>query len=181
MAGWERFGDREWALLGNAPQAAAAAVALASAGGGRREASALVSGWREAARVLGGSPLVAAIAARIDPEQEQQADGRRDYGPPPTFDQLLDEALGLCQGAVAALAAVAEPADVDDYRRFVLYICERVADANNEQGVFGIGGDAMSRDEVSVLRLIARALGHRRPGSSPSGGDPEAGETPLLG
>lgn len=163
MAGWDQFSDREWALLGNAPQAAGAAVALASAGGGRREASALVSGWREAARVLGGSPLVAAIAARIDPEQEQPGGGGRDFGPPPTFDEILDEALGLCEGAVAALAAVAAPEDVDDYRRFVLYICERVADANNEQGLFGVSGDAMSRDEVGVLRLIARALGYRRP------------------
>lgn len=163
MAGWERFGAREWRLLGDAPQAAAAAVALSSAGGGRREASALVSGWREAGRQLGDSPLIAELAARMDPESGEQQSGGRDYGPPPTFDQLLDEALTLCEQAVATLGATADPEDVDAYRRFVLYICERVADANNEQGVFGMGGDAMSRDEVSVLRLIARALGRGRP------------------
>jgi hypothetical protein len=160
MAGWEQFGEREWRLLGDAPQAAAAAVALSSAGGGRREASALVSGWREAGRQLGGSPLIAELAVRMDPEySDQQGGGGRDYGPPPTFDELLNEALTLCERAVATLAATAGPEEVDAYRRFVLYICERVADANNEQGVFGIGGDAMSRDEVSVLRLVARALG----------------------
>jgi hypothetical protein len=167
MSSWERFGPREWALLADAPLAAGAAVALASEGGGRREAGAMVSGWREAARHFGQSPLIAELAARMDPEQRDQQGGGRDYGPPPTYDELLDEALSLCERAVATLAAAAPPEDVDDYRGFVLHICERVANANNEQGLFGVGGDAMSRDERGVLRVIARALGYRRPGAPP--------------
>lgn len=44
------FSDAEWALLGDAPMAAVA-VALASPGGGRHEAHAMVTGWREAGRL----------------------------------------------------------------------------------------------------------------------------------
>lgn len=161
MASWDRFGKREWAALGDAPMAAAAAVALASAGGGRREASAMVRGWHEAAREFGQSPLIAALTARIDPEQRDEG-GDSGYGPPPSYDQLLDEALTLCEQAVALLAATS-PEEIQDYRGFVLRICEGVAFANNEQGVFGAGRDAMSRDERGTLRLIARSLGYGRP------------------
>ena len=68
------FSRAEWLLLADAPLAAAAAVALAEEGGGRQEAAAMVSGWREAAREYGDSPLVAALAAEMDPEDRAQAE-----------------------------------------------------------------------------------------------------------
>jgi hypothetical protein len=158
MTTWSHLTAREWALLADAPLAAAAAVALSSEGGGRREASAMIAGWREAARELAASPLVAELAARLDPEDREQRDAGRQIGPPPSFDELLDEALTLCERAVGLLDAAA-PAELDDYRAFVLQICRRVANANNEAGLLSLGGDAVSRDERSVMRLIARALG----------------------
>jgi hypothetical protein len=159
MTNWDRLGVREWTLLADAPLAAGATVALASEGGGQREASAMVLGWREAARELGASPLIAALAAQFDPEEREQREAAvRPPGPPPSYDALLDEAITLCEQAVALLE-VAAPADLHDYRAFVLQICRRVAAANSEVGLFGVGGEAVSSDERSVLRLIARALG----------------------
>lgn len=167
MSLWERFGEREWALLGDAPLAAGAAVALASEGGGEREADAMVLGWRAAAAELGASPLIGELAARMDPEARERQGGPSDYGPPPSYAELLDEALGLCERAVALVGLAGSPADQEAYRSFVLGICERVAAAANERGLFGALTSAVSRNEQHALQLIARALGHGRPAPAP--------------
>lgn len=147
----------EWALLADAPLAAAAAVALAEDGGGYREAAAIVSGWRAAAREHADSPLIAALAAEMDPEERDQSGGVRSEGAPqPDFDQLCDEAVDLCMRAVDLLEERA-PAEADSYRAFVMHILGRVAGASG--GPFG--GERVSRFERSVMREIAAALRFR--------------------
>ncbi|GAB4431082.1 MAG: hypothetical protein OHK0015_17110 [Chloroflexi bacterium OHK40] len=162
MDGLYSFSAEEWALLGDTPLAAGAVVALASEGGGLHEANAMVTGWREAAAQFGRSALVAEVAARMDPEAREEEGGDRSFGPPPSYDALLNEALDMCERAVDLLAARAAPDDVADYRGFVMAIAEKVARANSESGLLGVGGPAVSPDERSALRMIARALGYGR-------------------
>src|SRR5688572_18234232 len=97
------FTRAEWALLADAPLAAGAAVALAEAGGGHREAAAMISGWREAAREYAASPLIAALAAQMDPEDRQQEG--EPAADPPDLDAICDEAVDLCLRAVELLTA----------------------------------------------------------------------------
>lgn len=158
----ESFRRDEWLLLGDAPLAAGAAVAIAEAGGGRREAAAIVSGWREAGRMFANSELIVEIVAGLDPEDREQQEREQDteQGEPPAFDAIIDEALELCERAIDLLAARATPAETEDYRGFVMHIAKRVAMAENE-GI--LGGEPVSRAERGVMRELAMALGFRRP------------------
>lgn len=159
MTRQDSFGNDEWALLGDAPLAAAAAVAVASPGGGRREAEAMVTGWRAAGAQFGASELMSEIVAGLDPEQRQGASGGAGY----SYESIIDEAVDLCSRAVALLDAKATPGELEEYRAFVINLAERVAWANSESGFLSMGGEAMSRDERTMMRAIARALGYGRP------------------
>jgi hypothetical protein len=128
---------------------------MASAGGGRREADAMITGWREAGAAVGDSPLMHEFVADLDPERRQSAGDGSGY----TYDSIIDEAVDLCSRAVALLGQRATVADVEAYRAFVIALCERVAWANSEGGILGIGGNAMSPEERTMLGAVARALG----------------------
>lgn len=158
MTGRGSFSAQEWMLLGDAPMAAAAAVALASPGGGRREAEAMLAGWREAGARYGATELMAEVVAWLDPEQRQDEGGGAGY----TYDTIIDEAVDLCSRAVTMLRARATPDELEEYRAFVIRLGELVARANSEAGVLGFGGEAMSQDERTMMGAIARALGYGR-------------------
>jgi hypothetical protein len=136
--------------------AAAASVAMASSGGGRREAQAMVAGWREAGRRFGHSELMQEIVSRLDPER--QSGGGAGYA----YANIVDEAVGLCGQAVAFLQRSATPEELEEYRAFVIALVEHVAWAHKEGGVMGLGGEAMSREERSMMGVIARAIGYDR-------------------
>jgi hypothetical protein len=159
MTRQESFSNDEWALLGDAPLAAAAAVAVASPGGGRREAAAMVEGWREAGARFGSSELMGEVVAGLDPEARQ---GGSAGGAGYTYDTIIDEAVDLCSRAVALLGARAAPEEREEYMAFVINLAERVAWANSEGGFMGVGGEAMSREERTVMGAVARALGYGR-------------------
>jgi hypothetical protein len=154
------FTNAEWDLLGDAPLAACAAIAYSEPGGGPREADAVLRGWREAAGLFPDSALIQALLRMVDPETLERP-GRRTSAEP-TFDAVVDEALDLCRQAVQMLSPRVAPEDVEDYQRFVLHLARRVAGAAAEGGVFGLGGEPVSRAERAVLREIADALGYQR-------------------
>lgn len=151
----QSFGEREWALLGDAPLAAAAAVALASPGGGRREADAMITGWREAGASVAASPLMRELVADLDPERRQGAGGEAAYA----YNSILDEAVDLCARAADLLRQRAVAEDLEAYRSFVVALCERVAMADGAGELLGVGGSAMSLEERATLGAVARALG----------------------
>jgi hypothetical protein len=156
------FSLAEWELLGNAPLAAAAAVAVASPGGGAREASALIAGWREAGHQFPQDQLLQAIVTELDPqdrEAQERSSGLQARGPRPTFDEIVDEAVDLCGQAIDLLTQVAQPQETEHYRAFVMHIITQVANATNESGFLGVGGQRISRPERGVLNEIAAALG----------------------
>jgi hypothetical protein len=154
----QSFNEREWALLGDAPLAAAAAVAMASPGGGRREADAMITGWREAGASVVASPLLAELVADLDPERRQGEGGAAGYA----YDSIVDEAVDLCSRAVALLGRHAAAEDLEAYRSFVIALAERVAWASSESGFLGVGGNPMSPEERTMLGAVARALGYGR-------------------
>ncbi len=61
--------------------------------------------------------------------------------------------LELLGEAVAVLERKATPQEVDDYRRFVLAVADRVANAHRE------GGQLVSDAERAAIEEIAAALG----------------------
>ena len=49
--------------------------------------------------------------------------------------------------------------EADEFKKWLLAIAQRVAEASNEGGIFGFGGARVSEAEKAVLRQIAFALG----------------------
>ena len=156
-----RFTRAEWDLLGDAPLAACAAIAFSEPGGGPREADAVLRGWREAADLFPDSELILVLLRTLDPETRERPASPQSSAEP-TFDAVVDEALDLCRQAVELLARRVAAEEVEDYQRFVLHLARRVAGAAAEGGVFGLGGEPVSRSERAVLREIADALGYQR-------------------
>ena len=161
MTSHSQFTRGEWELLGDAPLAACAAVALSEPGSGAREVDAVLHGWREAAGLFPDSALIQALVRELDP-QSRPAPAGAPTPAEPTFDAIVDEALDLCRQAIVLLAERVAPEEVADYQRFVLHMARRVAGATTEGGLFGLGGEPVSRAERAVLREIADALGYER-------------------
>ena len=49
--------------------------------------------------------------------------------------------------------------EADEFKKWLLAVGQRVAEASNEGGIFGFGGERVSDAEKNVLRQIAFALG----------------------
>jgi hypothetical protein len=52
-----------------------------------------------------------------------------------------------------------KPEETDEFKKWLLTIGQRVAEASNEGGIFGFGCERVSEAEKNVLRQIACALG----------------------
>ena len=51
-----------------------------------------------------------------------------------------------------------KPEEADEFKKWLLAIGQRVAEAANEGGIFGFGGEQVSDAEKHVLKQIAFAL-----------------------
>jgi hypothetical protein len=51
-----------------------------------------------------------------------------------------------------------KPEEADEFKKWLLAVGQRVAEASNEGGIFGFGGERVSEAEKNVLRQIAFAL-----------------------
>lgn len=160
MSNTDDFSPREWALLADAPLAAATAVALATPGGGEEEAETILSGWREVGAMFPDSPLVQRLVRDFDPSQGgDEPDSSPAYeDPDEAVAALIDHALNRCAAAARLLGERADPLDLDDYRKFVLNLAYRVARSAGEGRLFGLGAATVSAEEREVLDAIAQAL-----------------------
>jgi hypothetical protein len=73
-------------------------------------------------------------------------------------DQARSHALDALRSA-AALADKKASADADGYKRWLLEVSTRVANASKEGGFLGFGGTLVSEQEEAALRDTASALG----------------------
>ena len=71
-------------------------------------------------------------------------------------EELKEHALAHIRDAVSLLRSKAQPEELDEYRRFVMNLSRKVADAHREGGR---GEDATSEDEQRALADVEQALG----------------------
>jgi hypothetical protein len=145
------FNAEEWSTVVNAPLYAGMRVIGADRGGTIRESAALGRVYQEARARHGESQLLDELVTSpptIDPQQLQATGG--DLAAV-TTQQLRD--------AMAILEAKANPAEIDDYKRFVMILAQEVASAHKEGGFLGIGGKPVSDAENRALDEISSALG----------------------
>ena len=138
------FTDAEWELILEGPTEAGKMVIAAERGGTFRESFSMSKAYAEARSQHGESELLDVIVT-----SKPKVDRTRHH----SFDELKEHALGQVRDAIAALESKATPEEVDDYRKFVLALVRRVAEAHEEHG------QKVSDAEEAAIVLIADALG----------------------
>ncbi len=143
------FTREEWQVLRDGPPSAALLVAAAQPGGSVRESLALA----EAYGLERGDPRHGPLLDEIlswTPEV-----GRLRYR---SVGELRQQCTQNVRDAVAVLEEKATPAELDEYRRFILGLADRVARAHGE-GFLGLSDPRVSDAERAAVEGIAESLG----------------------
>jgi hypothetical protein len=149
MTGKADFADEEWEQILQGPPTAGMIVITAQRGGSIRESLSMAKAYTEARREHGDSELLDTIAST-----KPEVDHTRYHSP----EELKEHGLGHLRDAVALLEQKATPEEVDDYKRFVVSLAKRVAEAHRE-GFLGLSGERVSDAERAAIEEIAQALG----------------------
>jgi hypothetical protein len=144
MTGKADFTAEEWDLVAEGPTGAGLVVITASRGGTFRETFSMAKAYTEARAEHGASELLDEIVSA-----KPEVDRSRHASP----EELRSASLDRLREAVALLERKASPEEVDDYRRFVVTLANRVAEAHKEHG------ELVSDDEQRAIDEIRGALG----------------------
>ena|SRR2546430_11485479 len=150
MTGKADFNPEEWELVLSAPPDAGLLVATAQRGGTFREAFSIAKAYTEARRQHGESELLDQI---VTAKPELKA-GRHS-----SKEELEQELLQKIRDAVALVERKATPEETEAYRRFIVNLAERVAEAHKEGGLLGLGGERVSEAEREAIQKIKDAAG----------------------
>jgi hypothetical protein len=138
------FSPEEWNAVLEGPPSAGMIVVTAARGGMLRETIAMSKAYAEARAQHGASELLDEIVSA-----KPQIDHTRYH----SFEELRDNGLENLRSAVTALESKATAEEVDDYRRFVVALANKVAAAHKEDG------QDMSPAEAEAVQQITAALG----------------------
>jgi hypothetical protein len=137
------FTAEEWQLILESPPSAGMIVVTAQHGGSFRETIAMAKAYADARQQHGKSELLDDIVA---------AKPERDHTHYHSFDELKRSGLQHLRDAVALLQNKASPEEVDEYRRFIVTLSQKVAAAHREHG------QEVSESEQLAINDIAEAL-----------------------
>lgn len=138
------FKPEEWDLVREGPPTAGMVLLMAEKGGSIRETWALAKTYAEARKKLGESELLDALVS-------EKPDMKR-YG---SAEELDEVGLGRLREAVVLLEEKATTGEVGDYKRFVLDVASRVAEAHKEEGA------AVSEAERNAIEKVEAILNPR--------------------
>jgi len=145
MTGKADFTQQEWSLVLEGPPSAGMIVVTAQRGGTIRETVAIAKAYVEARQQHGESELLDEIVAA-----KPELDHTRYH----TVEELKQHGLQHLRDAVELLERKATPGEVDGYRRFVLTLADKVANAHRE------GGASVGEAERAAIADIATSLGN---------------------
>ena len=137
------FTAEEWHLILEAPPSAGWIVVTAQRGGSFRETIAMAKSYAEARQQHGKSELLDDIVA-TKPE--------RDHTHYHSFEELKRQGLQHLRDSVTLLKAKATPEEVEEYRRFIVTLSQKVAAAHREHG------QEVSEAEQTAINDITEAL-----------------------
>jgi hypothetical protein len=149
MTGKSDFTAEEWEQVLSAPPSAGLIVATAQRGGTFRESFSIAKAYAEARKDHGDSELLDEIVS-AKPEMDHTR-----YHSKEELEQAL---LQRIRDAVALVEGKATPEEAEEYRRFIVSLAERVAEAHKE-GVLGLTGDRVSDAERQAIAKIEEAVG----------------------
>jgi hypothetical protein len=137
------FSPEDWKLILEAPPSAGMIVVTAQRGGSFRESIAMAKAYVEARQQHGESELLDEIVA---------AKPERDHSHYHSPEELKEHGLEHLRSSIALLTGTAEPQEVDEYRRFIVTLAQKVAAAHREHG------QAVSPAEQAAIDDITAAL-----------------------
>lgn len=149
MTGKADFTEEEWKLVLEGPPSAGLIVIASDRGGSIRESFSMAKAYTEARKQHGESQLLDEIASA-----KPEMDHTRYHSP----DELKQASLKHITDAVALLKSKASSEELDEYKKFILGLAQRVAEARKE-GFMGLSGDRVSDDEKTAIGEISGALG----------------------
>ncbi|MFL5796900.1 MAG: hypothetical protein ACJ77A_03070 [Actinomycetota bacterium] len=138
------FTPEEWQVVLEGPPSAGMIVVTAQRRGAFRETIAMAKAYGEARKQHGGTELLDEIVSakpEIDHTRYRSA------------EELKENGLRHLRDAVELLARKATPEEIEDYRRFVLTLADKVATAHRE------GEESISPAERAAIQEIASSLG----------------------
>jgi hypothetical protein len=137
------FTSEEWNLVLEAPPSAGMIVVTAQRGGSFRETIAMAKAYVEARQQHGKSELLDDIVA---------AKPERDHTHYHSPEDLRQHGLQHLRDSIALLEKKATQEEVDEYRRFIVTLTQRVAAAHREHG------QEVSESEQTAIDDITKAL-----------------------
>jgi hypothetical protein len=149
MTGKADFTEDEWKLVLEGPPSAGLIVITADRGGSIRESFSMAKAYTEARKQHGESELLDEIVS-AKPEMDHTR-----YKTP---EELKEASLKHITDAVALLKSKGTSEELDEYKKFILGLAQRVAEARKE-GFMGLSGDRVSDDEKTAIGEISGALG----------------------
>ena len=148
MTGKADFTEEEWKVVLEGPPSAGMIVLTAQRGGTIRESVAMARSYVEARQQHGESQLLDELVAA-----KPQMDHTRYH----SVEELKEHGLQHLREAVELLARKATADELEDYRRFVLTLANRVASAHRE------GGTSVSEAEQAAIDEISTTLAKANP------------------
>jgi hypothetical protein len=134
------FTPEEWEIVREGPTSAGMIVSTADRGGTFREVFAIAKAYTEARQEHGDSELLDELVSH-KPEMDRTKAH--------STEELKEHGLQRIREAVALVEQKATPQELDDYRRFVVSLAQRVAAAKSDT----------SEAETAAVAAIETALG----------------------
>jgi hypothetical protein len=143
------FTEQEWKEILEGPTSAGLLVIGSDRGGSIRETFSMARAYSDARQEHGASELLDDLVA-----SKPEIDRTRVRSP----EELRENSLKNIREAVALLEGKASEEEVAEYRKFILNLAERVAEARKE-GFLGLSGERVSDAERAAIAEIETALG----------------------
>ena len=144
MTGKADFTKDEWEVVLEGPPSAGMIIVTAQRGGTFRETIAIAKAYVEARQHHGESELLDEIVSA-----KPETDHTRYH----SVEELKEHGLQHLRDAVALLERKATAEELEDYKRFVLNLADKVASAHREDG------ERVSAAEQAAIEEIAASLG----------------------
>ena len=163
MAKQDAFTAEEWTLLRLAPSMIAGGVAASDPSGlfsSIKEAAAGARGMADAFKTGGNLELFAALAADrsipgLPDPKSMVGEGSRDQ----QMQNFKSAVLERVKSASELVARKASPEEASAYRRMLVDIAGKAADASTEGGFLGFGGVRVSDKEKAFISEVSKAAG----------------------
>lgn len=155
----DKFTAEEWNNLLKAPMLASYAVAGAAPSKQEdfvKEMAAVAEGVFEGEQQAAKDSLLSAVIADII---DNASDDQRGQTEKLSFNEVKGKVLETCRSVAVLLQGKVSAEEAYEYKKWVLVVAEKVAFTAKEGGLFGFGGEQISRSEIATINEIGEAIG----------------------